>query len=398
MAVLLLVVVLLSLPSCLFCVEIILGAYRNSRQETPKHGKGEATRTTIIIPAHNEEAVIEDTLSTLTASLTADEKVVVVADNCTDSTATIAKRFGCQILERFDTENRGKGFALSYGLKHLERDPPDVVIILDADCQVEPDAISVLANEIRNTGHPVQGAYLLRLPDGADPKFKISEFAIYIKNYIRPLGLSKIGGSVPITGSGFGAPFSLLKDVDLASGEIVEDMKLGNDLALMGFRTLFCRDARVNSELPIDNKVAQGQRKRWEHGHISILTRYVPKLSLSALRKLSPSLLFTAIDLAILPLTFLMTVNCLMIAALLVVAVLTNYWLAFAYLLLVQALILLGLIYANGSACPRLLRLSDLVHIAYFCASKIGVYTSLMTGKRSGWVKTRRDSKSNDNQ
>ncbi|HEY7771794.1 MAG TPA: glycosyltransferase family 2 protein [Marinagarivorans sp.] len=377
---------------------MILGAYRNSRQEVAKHRKNQMVRTTILIPAHNEEAVLEDTLSTLMASLRAQEKVVVVADNCTDSTATIARGFGCTVLERFDAENRGKGYALSHGLKHLELDPPDIVIVLDADCQVEPDAISVLANEVHSTGHPVQGAYLLRLPDGADPKFKISEFAIYIKNYIRPLGLSKIGGSVPITGSGFGAPFFLLKDVDLASGEIVEDMKLGNDLALMGFRTLFCRDARVNSELPIDNKVAQGQRKRWEHGHISILARYVPKLGLSGLLKASPSLLFTAIDLAILPLTFLVAANGLMITALLVVAVLTGYWLPFAYLLSVQGLILVGLAYANSSACPRLLRLSDLVHIVYFGASKVGVYASLVTGRRSGWVKTRRDSKDNDSE
>jgi hypothetical protein len=100
----------------------------------PKHRSGERGKVAVLIPAHNEQLLIGQTLQRLLPQITAVDRVLVVADNCTDKTALMARSHGVEVLERHDTQNRGKGFALAAGVAHLAADPPDVVIVFDADC------------------------------------------------------------------------------------------------------------------------------------------------------------------------------------------------------------------------------------------------------------------------
>ncbi|MEM9980387.1 MAG: glycosyltransferase family 2 protein, partial [Cyanobacteria bacterium P01_D01_bin.2] len=134
----------LVLPCTVLLVEV-LSAVGRGGAHTPQPLTG-TTRRAILMPAHNEEAVIQATLSTLTPQLHPTDRLVVVADNCTDATADIARQAGATVLERQNDRQRGKGYALDFGLRHLSADAPDVLIMVDADCQVQPGAIDAIAN------------------------------------------------------------------------------------------------------------------------------------------------------------------------------------------------------------------------------------------------------------
>src|SRR5262245_4660636 len=85
----------------------------------------------IVIPAHNEALGIADTLRNITPQLEVRDRLLVVADNCTDDTARIGTAAGAEVLQRFDCERQGKGYALDFGVRHLERNPPEAVLIID---------------------------------------------------------------------------------------------------------------------------------------------------------------------------------------------------------------------------------------------------------------------------
>ncbi|BCD98057.1 glycosyltransferase family 2 protein [Marinagarivorans cellulosilyticus] len=387
-------VLILCVPSYFLSLEIVLGVFlgRRSKGKT-LIDEGDQVSSVILIPAHNEESIIAETLLSLTAELTPNDRVVIVADNCSDSTAKIAKSFNFTVLERTNSQCRGKGFALAHGVSFLEEEGAevDVVVVLDADCVFEAGSLRQLILCASRKQAPVQGSYLLHLPEGSKSHHKVSEFAIYIKNHVRPAGLASLGGSVPITGSGFAVPFHLLRRVSLASGEIVEDMKLGVDLMLQGYGTAFCPQATIRSLLPLTQDVADGQRKRWEHGHLSVIARYFPRLFSRGLFRANTKLIFTALDFSVLPLVFLLAVNSLLLLFFLLFAVLLNSWVPFLIILGAQLFVLLSLFVANVFSRPRYLKITDAFYALRFIAGKVTVYTALVSGKKSSWVKTQRD-------
>ena len=109
-----------------------------------------ASRRAILIPAHNEALVIARTLQQLLSQLRPDDQLIVIADNCTDTTAQIVVALGATVLEREDSVNRGKGYALDFGIQYLASHPsevpPEVVVVVDADCWVESGSLDKLCD------------------------------------------------------------------------------------------------------------------------------------------------------------------------------------------------------------------------------------------------------------
>jgi cellulose synthase/poly-beta-1,6-N-acetylglucosamine synthase-like glycosyltransferase len=258
----------------------------------------------VLIPAHDEEAGIGRTLDSLRPQLRPGDRLVVVADNCTDRTAEVARSHGAIAVERHDAERRGKGFALDFGVRFLEPEPPEVVVIVDADCVVHDGALDRLVRAAAQ-GRPVQAAYVLDEPPQAHYRQRLSAFAFTFKNVVRPLGLNRLGAACLLTGSGMAFPWHILRDARLASGNIVEDMQLGLDLAVAGHPPRLCPQARVSSELPASDRVAVGQRRRWEHGHLQTLLTQVPRLLVAAVRRGRPGLVGLALELSVPPLSLL---------------------------------------------------------------------------------------------
>jgi len=106
---------------------------------------------------------------------------------------------------------------LDYGLKFLAENPPDVVVVIDADCHVEPDTISKITQQAIIKQRPVQSTYLMETPQNPTPKDSISAFAFLVKNYIRPLGSSQLGCPCILTGTGMAFPWSIILKVSLAT-------------------------------------------------------------------------------------------------------------------------------------------------------------------------------------
>ncbi|MEO1183789.1 MAG: glycosyltransferase family 2 protein, partial [Cyanobacteria bacterium J06636_27] len=164
----------------------------------------------VLIPAHDEELIIRSTLESLKEKLDNWQNIIVVADNCTDATADIARSTGVQVIERHDTNLLGKGYALDYGLNHLKSQPPDVVVFIDADCLVSQGAIEQVIQKAFTTQRPVQSTYLMAKSDISSPKASVSAFAFKVKNLVRPLGLRLLKQPCLLTGTGMAFPWEVI--------------------------------------------------------------------------------------------------------------------------------------------------------------------------------------------
>jgi cellulose synthase/poly-beta-1,6-N-acetylglucosamine synthase-like glycosyltransferase len=189
-------------------------------------------------------------------------------------------------------------------------DAPEVVVFVDADSRLGPSTIDRLADTCAATGRPVQALYLFTAPEQSAVNHQVAEFAIRVKNWIRPRGLANLDLPCQLMGTGMAFPWNVIRTADLASGQIVEDLKLGLDLARAGKSPLFCEEAVVTSEFPATIAGADVQRKRWEHGHVDMVVAEVPRLIGAAIRQRSPRLLAVALDLAVPPLVLLGLLVC----------------------------------------------------------------------------------------
>ena len=150
---------LLLLPVAILFTEVMVAI---ARYRLPPVQESERKRVAVVMPAHNEASIIGATLQSLAPQLTDVDRLIVVADNCSDATASIAESYGAEVIVRTDAIRRGKGYAIDFGVRHLEGNAPDIVIIIDADCRVSTGAIDKLAQLCAHSGRPVQALYLMQ--------------------------------------------------------------------------------------------------------------------------------------------------------------------------------------------------------------------------------------------
>jgi cellulose synthase/poly-beta-1,6-N-acetylglucosamine synthase-like glycosyltransferase len=376
----------LLLPVCVFSLEVLVAA--GSRPGAPQ--RGERRRLAILIPAHNESSMIADTLRSLRPQLAPFDRLVVVADNCTDDTAAIAAAQGAVALERRDLARRGKGFALDFGVRYLARDPPEIVIVVDADCRVGPGSIDLLARTCYSSARPVQALYLMQAPANAGAKMRIAEFSWIVKNQVRPGGLHRLGLPCQLMGTGMAFPWRCLAGAELATGHIVEDLKLGIDLARGGSPPLFCPDALVASEFPQSADGAAAQRTRWEHGHLSVILSEAPPLFWQALRGMNLGLLALALDLSVPPVALLT----LLVLAVWTVAgiygVLTRNPVPFAIAAMSAVLLGLSVFVAWWRHGRRLIGFGDLIFGLSYALRKIPLYAKFLVMRQTSWIRSKR--------
>lgn len=385
---------LLAIPVLWFCIQIALATWSGKTRPRPSklsEANPAVQSIAVLIPAHNESINLIPTLHSISQQNMESLRVLVVADNCSDDTAAIAQREGVEVIERSNLQLRGKGYALDFGIQHLAKKPPAVVIILDADCLLEPKVLQPLSELAIKTNRPAQALYLMKNSGECSVKAKIAEFAWLVKNKVRPRGLHALGLPCQLTGSGMAFPWAVIQAVPLATGEIVEDMKLGIALANLGYPPVFSEHTVVTSSFPVNAEGIQSQRRRWEHGHLSMLFKEgLPKL-LNAVIKRNPSLFFLALDLCIPPLALLV--------------LLTLAWQALATIFWIwtdnAVPLLAGAIYLTltGSAVTaawyqfgqHLVSGRELLMAPGYIASKLSVYIGFIFRRQSEWVRSRRD-------
>jgi cellulose synthase/poly-beta-1,6-N-acetylglucosamine synthase-like glycosyltransferase len=192
-------------------------------------------------------------------------------------------------------------------------------------------------------------------------------------------------------GTGMAFTWDMLRDAPLANASIVEDMKLGIELAKMGQAPVFCERALVTSAFPDSAAASTTQRTRWEHGHLEMILREVPGLLASAWRRRDRQLLGMALDLCVPPLALLAS----MLLAGTLLAGLVSLWLGDAALVGAYGLLLaifgVGALLAWGARGRDLVRLVELLSIPWYVVAKLPVYVRFLVRREKRWVRTERD-------
>ena len=374
---------------------LTLAALAQSRSSAPDLDRDSAValRVTVLVPAHNESIHIIPTIQCLKRELGPTDRLLVIADNCVDDTAALARAAGAEVIERSHADLRGKGYALAFGVDHLRNNPPDVVLVVDADCVVSEGAVARIAQRCQASGKPVQMLNLMSAGPGASLKIRVLEFAMLMKNLVRPLGSFRLGKACHLMGTGMALPWSLMSTAKLATGHITEDMKLGVDLAIAGHAPQFLPDVRVSSSFPLDTGAAKVQKSRWEHGHLATLTEELPGLARAALRSGNPALIVMTMDLLIPPVALYFLVLAVTVLSTFLAAALWPVWHAAAVLVSLAAAcfgLAIGLAWFEFGR--HLLSARELLGTPLYALWKVPVYLAYFLKKRSGWVRTKRDS------
>jgi 1,2-diacylglycerol 3-beta-glucosyltransferase len=262
---------------------------RPRAEKQPAGATAPATRFLILVPAHNEEALLPATLDSLfRLDYPRDLYAVhVVADNCDDRTAELAAARGAHVHERWDPEARGKGYALRWLLERVwaAGEPSgaighDAVVILDADSVVTPNFLSAMAARLERGERVIQAYYAVRDPQrswGAGLRYA----ALTAVHYLRPSGRMALGGSTGLKGNGMVFAADIPRRF-CWTNDLAEDVEYHMQLILAGERVTFAPEAVVYAEMPTTLRGAQTQNVRWERGRLEQVRRYVPQLMAAA--------------------------------------------------------------------------------------------------------------------
>jgi cellulose synthase/poly-beta-1,6-N-acetylglucosamine synthase-like glycosyltransferase len=382
------------LPAVVFFVECALAALFPGR---PAAADGPRPAVALLVPAHDEEAVIGATVARLRAEVREGDRLVVVADNCTDATAAAARAAGATVVERSDSQRRGKGFALERGVQFLADAPPAVVIVVDADCTLAPGSVDALARSVAESGRPAQARDLVLVPQSPRPLDWVSAFAFLVKNVVRPTGLARLGLPCGLFGTGMAFPWPVLRTARLGTSALVEDMQLGLELVLAGHPPRLCHGALVTSPIPEKAAARETQRRRWEHGHLATVLGTAPRMLAAGLRRLDPAILAMAADVCVPPLSLLVMATAVVFgvsvgAAALSVASWAPALLAGTALGLVGAGVVAAWLRYGRKDYPA----SVLLTAPLYTLGKVPLYLGFVRRREQSWVRTARDPRGGD--
>lgn len=239
----------------------------------------------ILIAARNEESVIANLIDSINKQDYPNELITtfVVADNCSDKTADIARSHGAICYERFDDNHKTKGFALQFLLEKIEEDYGrmsfDGYFIFDADNLLKNDYITKM-NDAFDSGEKIITSY--RHTKNFDENWISSTYAIHWLRSIRTghRARSVLHLATNIQGTGFLFASEIVKDGWKYTG-LTEDRALTVDAVADGYQITYQDEAIFYDEQPTDLKVALRQRLRWSKGHLLAFVETGPKLFLN---------------------------------------------------------------------------------------------------------------------
>lgn len=281
-------------------VVLLVAGLRHRRQLwTERSPKEPSHKFLVVIPAHNEEEVIGDTLNALSANcyLPSLVRTVVIADNCTDRTAEVAAGAGVEVLTRRDARRHGKGEALLWGLEelHTQRANADAVVFLDADCRPSTNFLGALDAALAGGAHAAQATYVVANPE-ASWAAALRWAAFTLLHWVRPRGRAALGLSCGIFGTGFCLTEELLERHPWRATGLAEDQEYHLELVWAGVRVAFVEEAFVSSAMPTSLGASREQNLRWEGGRRQLVRRWTPRLVTSGLRERDPVRLLAAVE------------------------------------------------------------------------------------------------------
>lgn len=390
-----LLLLLLAIPVLVFFFQVVCGVRQALVDKADVSGTPpkalSPSRVAVLVPAHNESVGVGVAIGSILPQLRAGDRLLVVADNCSDDTAAVARSLGAEVTERTNLTLRGKGYALAHGVSHLRQEPPDMVLVVDADCTLHPGSLETLVSRCQMVDRPVQACDLMLPAQGAPLKTKVAGFAWLVKNKIRPLGSLRLGWPCQLMGTGMIFPWDLIEHAPLASGHLAEDMQLGVAMAYTGHFPVYCDRALVTSCFPLDDSSLLAQRTRWESGHLSMIFSTGPAMLGMALKRRSWPVLGMALDMCVPPVSSLVMALCVLTLGAFVHAVFTANLIflgqaAFLLFLVMAAVVLawrhLGHAYLSGS---------ELSSIPMYALSKLSIYVGFVLRRHVSWTRAGRN-------
>ncbi len=379
-----------AIPLAWFTIEVLLGL-RTSRQEATPNASASVA---VLIPAHDEEQGIAATVAALKASAPAATRIIVVADNCSDKTAQVARDAGAEVISRRHDSQRGKGYALAFGRDHLALSPPAVVIVLDADCRLAPGSIEALAGHVLASNMPGQAVDVIEPDLAAGPLVQISSFAMLVKNLVRLRGMGRIGGCSLLCGTGMAFPWQSFAAAKLASGDLVEDLGLTIAMIRSGLRPRLVESAMVVSKAAgVAESVAQ--RSRWEHGFLATASRHAVPAVVSGLCRLRRADFALGMHLLVPPLALLFALAGTALVLVGLGSFAAGIWTPFQLLAATLALASLAVTLAWLKEGRATLSGGSLLRAPLYVLWKLPIYLKFLSKRETSWVRTARDGEQN---
>lgn len=348
-------------------------------------------RFDIIVPAHNEAAGIQNVIANLRKlDWPVDGyRILVVADNCTDATAALARAAGAEVLERHDSTLRGKGYALDLAFQASQASGwAYAVVVIDADSEVSPNLLEAFSSRIESGAKAIQAHYGV-LNARVSWRTRLMTIAMAAFHVLRSRARERLQLSCGIRGNGWCITHRLLSQVPYRAFSLAEDIEYGIDLGLAGYRVHYAGEAHVNAEMVSGEQAARSQRQRWEQGRLRLIrSKTLPLLRAAAGG--SVVCLDLLVDLFVLPLSYV----ALNVAALILFAAIAVLWLPDLEVWLTLGIacglsLLLYVLRGWQLSGIGLIGLADLLRAPFFVLWKVLL---MLRAPRSGlWVRTRRE-------
>jgi len=296
---------LIGLPVALGCAYLLLLTLLSARLPVPSASR-RILNFDIVVPAHNETAVIERTVRSLLAVDWPKDRfrVLVVADNCDDDTAELARNAGATVIERREKGKRGKGYALEFGFARSRMDgSAHAVVVIDADTVVSPNLLEACAARIEQGAKAIQVNYGVLNPEDSW-RTRLITVAYGAFHIVRSRGRERMKTSCGLRGNGMCFTHTLLERLPFQVYSMAEDLEYGIMLGLNEIRVEYADEARADGEIVSSERGARSQRQRWERGRFSVIRQYSGRLLAESLRRPSRICLDLALDLLVLPLSY----------------------------------------------------------------------------------------------
>ncbi|MFA7679733.1 MAG: glycosyltransferase family 2 protein [Pigmentiphaga sp.] len=350
-------------------------------------------RFDILIPAHDEATVIASTIGSLQALNWPREnyRLIVIADNCSDNTADIARNVNALVIERNEPNLRGKGYAIAFGADYSAHSGfADAIVVVDADSLASPNLLEAFAARIEQGAQALQANYGVSNPD-ASWRTRLMTIAYAAFHAVRGRARERLSVSCGLRGNGMSFTHGLLAMHPLQTFSLTEDIEQGVVLGLQGIRVWHVDEARIDTEIPSSGGNAASQRARWEFGRLELARKHAKSLFYNSIKNSNKISLDLAVDLVLPPLSHLALLNSVLLLAALLLPLFIGFnafpWLTVA---LINMLIYSLYIFRGWQLCPLGLR----ALLTLFLAPFFMLWKLLILLKSSGkkqWVKTRRN-------
>lgn len=273
-----------------WCLEVLVAIlpWKETTQVEPLS----RLRFAVLVPVHNAQSSIGRTVQALLPTLGAKDRLLVVAENCTDNTASIARRAGAEVIEHADGAHRGIAHAIDAGLKHLKSDPPDAVVFLRNGTQARGDTVRLLGTAAMTMRRPAQAIHDPPLDSGTDSAATIANLKLRFKHLVRALGLARMTGVTHLASEGMALPWALTYNLRDPGETPVDYRQLGLDLAVAGTPPLLVPSASVE-------RAASDREHAAESGYLKSLVTKVPWLLFQGAIRCRPDVIGLGLDLAV---------------------------------------------------------------------------------------------------